>query len=114
MIRRGLFFAHRDLEVILTAKENRKPFYLYTGRGPSSEALHIGHLIPFFINKWLQESFGVPIVIQLTDDEKFLFKDGENPHEFRRLAYENAKDILACGFDIDRTLIFSSECYSEA
>jgi tryptophanyl-tRNA synthetase len=22
-------------------------FYLYTGRGPSSEALHLGHLIPF-------------------------------------------------------------------
>lgn len=26
-------------------------FYLYTGRGPSSEALHLGHLIPFHFTK---------------------------------------------------------------
>jgi hypothetical protein len=25
--------------------------------------------------RWLQETFDVPLVIQLTDDEKFLFKD---------------------------------------
>ena len=50
-------------------------FYLYTGRGPSSEALHAGHLIPFVITQWLQEAFDVPCVIQMTDDEKFLWKD---------------------------------------
>lgn len=26
-------------------------FYLYTGRGPSSESLHLGHLIPFHFTK---------------------------------------------------------------
>ena len=57
--------------------EAGKPFYLYTGRGPSSEALHAGHLIPFVITQWLQEAFDVPCVIQMTDDEKFLWKDGK-------------------------------------
>ena len=37
-LRRGLFFAHRDMEKILDAYEAGKPFYLYTGRGPASEA----------------------------------------------------------------------------
>ncbi|CAF1221379.1 unnamed protein product, partial [Adineta ricciae] len=46
-IRRGIFFSHRDLELILNAYEQKKPFFLYTGRGPSSEAMHLGHLIPF-------------------------------------------------------------------
>jgi tryptophanyl-tRNA synthetase len=40
----------------------------------SSEALHLGHLVPFHFTQWLQQAFGVPLVIQLTDDEKFLFK----------------------------------------
>jgi hypothetical protein len=53
-LRRGIFFSHRDFELILDLYEAKKPFYLYTGRGPSSDALHMGHLIPFFFTKWLQ------------------------------------------------------------
>lgn len=43
-------------------------------QGPSSEALHLGHLVPFVFTKWLQDAFKVPLVIQLTDDEKSLWK----------------------------------------
>lgn len=109
-LRRGLFFSHRDLNDLLNAYERGEAFYLYTGRGPSSEALHLGHLIPFHFTRWLQEAFNVPLVIQLTDDEKFLFKD-LSLEECYRLAYENAKDIIACGFDLDRTFIFSDLDY---
>ncbi|XP_071080416.1 tryptophan--tRNA ligase, cytoplasmic-like [Haliotis cracherodii] len=105
-IRRGIFFSHRDLHQVLEMYEKKKPFYLYTGRGPSSEAMHLGHLIPFVITKWLQETFDVPLVVQLTDDEKFLWKDF-TIEEANRLAYENTKDIIACGFDPEKTFIFS-------
>lgn len=73
-LRRGIFFSHRDLNVLLDLYEKGEKFYLYTGRGPSSESLHFGHLIPFQFTKWLQDVFDCPLVIQLTDDEKFLFK----------------------------------------
>eukprot|EP00960_Hanusia_phi_P068804 766939-Hanusia_phi.AAC.4 len=73
-LRRGIFFSHRDFEQILDLYEQKKPFYLYTGRGPSSDALHMGHLIPFMFTKWLQDTFDVPLVIQMTDDEKYLWK----------------------------------------
>ncbi|CAA7033930.1 unnamed protein product [Microthlaspi erraticum] len=99
-LRRGVFFAHRDLDVILDAGAK---FYLYTGRGPSSEALHLGHLIPFMFTKYLQEAFKVPLVIQLTDDEKFTWKNNLSVEETKRLARENAKDIIACGFDVTKT-----------
>jgi hypothetical protein len=56
--------------------------------------------------KWLQDAFKCPLVIQLTDDEKCLVK-GLDVEEARRLAVENCKDIIACGFDISRTFIFS-------
>merc|ERR1719187_3243926 len=80
--------------------------FLYTGRGPSSEAMHLGHLIPFLFTKWLQDVLNVPLVIQLTDDEKFFFKD-LSMEETRRLAIENAKDIIALGFDVEKTFIFA-------
>lgn len=73
-LRRGIFFSHRDLTQLLDLYEAGKKFYLYTGRGPASEALHFGHLIPFHFTRWLQETFDCPLVIQLTDDEKYLFK----------------------------------------
>ena len=52
----------------------------------------------------------MPLVVQMTDDEKFLWKD-LSLEEAHRLAAENAKDIIACGFDVKKTLIFSDLDY---
>lgn len=57
-------------------------------------------------SRWLQDIFNVPLVIQLTDDEKYLWKD-LSLEEAKRLSIENAKDIIACGFDKKNTFIFS-------
>ena len=109
-LRRGLFFSHRELDMIISCYEKGEKFYLYTGRGPSSESLHLGHLVPFMMTQWLQETFQCPLVIQLTDDEKYLWKDLEL-EECNRLAYANARDIIACGFDEEKTFIFSDLDY---
>lgn len=107
LIRRGIFFSHRDLNVICDLVLAGKKFYLYTGRGPSSGSLHLGHLVPFIVTKWFQEAFDVPLVIQLTDDEKTLWKD-LSVEQAMALARENAKDIIAIGFDVRKTFIFSN------
>lgn len=60
-LRRGLFFSHRDFDRILDKYEAGEPFFLYTGRGPSSDAVHLGHTIPFSFTKWLQDVFDVPL-----------------------------------------------------
>lgn len=106
-IKRGIFFSHRDLNTILDKVEKKEKFFLYTGRGPSSDAMHLGHLIPFMFTKWLQDVFDVPLVIQMTDDEKFLWKD-LTMEETQHLALENAKDIIALGFDMNKTFIFAN------
>lgn len=108
LLRRGTFFSHRELDLILNRYEQGKPFYLYTGRGPSSSSMHLGHLIPFMFTKWLQDVFDVPLVIQLTDDEKFLFKPSLKLEEVMKYSRDNAKDIIACGFKLDKTFIFSN------
>lgn len=117
-LRRGIFFSHRDLSQLLDRYEAGNKFFLYTGRGPSSSALHLGHLIPFIFTAYLQKAFDVPCVIQLTDDEKFLFakqKKGSQPpsgiDHYVELGRENAKDIIAVGFDPEKTFIFSDSSY---
>ncbi|GAA5897318.1 hypothetical protein JCM5296_000997 [Sporobolomyces johnsonii] len=107
LLRRGTFFSHRELNLILDRYEQKKPFYLYTGRGPSSDSMHLGHMIPFIFTQWLQDVFDCPLVIQLTDDEKFLFKPSLKLEQCNTFAYQNAKDIIACGFKEDKTFIFS-------
>ena len=56
--------------------------------------------------RWLQDVFNVPLVVQMTDDEKFLWRE-LGVEEANHYAHENAKDIIACGFDPLKTLIFS-------
>lgn len=69
-LRRGLFFSHRyascdrvheefkfneyyssEFDKILDRYEQGKPFFLYTGRGPSSDSMHLGHMVPFVFTK---------------------------------------------------------------
>jgi tryptophanyl-tRNA synthetase len=51
LLRRGMVFSHRDLDLILDKYEKGIPFFLYTGRGPSSDSMHVGHTIPFEFTK---------------------------------------------------------------
>lgn len=106
-LRRGLAFAHRDFDKILECIRKKESFYLYTGRGPSSGSMHIGHSIPFLICKYFQEVFDVPVIIQMTDDEKFLCKD-ITLGDARKFCAENIKDVIAFGFDPSKTYIFSN------
>lgn len=98
-----IFYAHRDLDAVLDGYEKGEKFYLYTGRGPSGE-MHLGHLLPFVFTKWLQEKFDVDLIIQITDDEKYLFRDvgGKDLEKYTR---ENILDILSVGFKPERTHI---------
>lgn len=104
MVRRGVFFSHRDLNMILDSQETGKGFYMYTGRGPSG-GTHIGHLVPWVFAKWLQDRFGATIYFQLTDDEKFYAKQDLSLEQTTSLARDNALDFAALGFDPAKTHI---------
>lgn len=110
-LRKGYFFSERDFNKILDLYEHGEKFFLYTGRGPSSDSMHMGHMVPFIFTKWLQEVFDVPLVIQLTDDEKFLFKPKLKIEDVKKFSRENAKDIIAVGFNPENTFIFSDLDY---
>jgi tryptophanyl-tRNA synthetase len=104
MLRRGIFFSHRDLNRILSDYQNGKKFFIYTGRGPSGHT-HIGHLVPWVFAKWLQEKFDTTMYFQLTDDEKFFAKENLELEQTSKFAYENALDFIALGFKPENTKI---------
>jgi tryptophanyl-tRNA synthetase len=106
MLRRRVFFSHRDLNHVLDDHQAGRGFFLYTGRGPSGP-MHIGHIIPFYFTKWLQDRFRANLYIQLTDDEKFLEESrGLTLADTAYWSKDNMLNIAAVGFDPDRTFIF--------
>lgn len=113
MLRRGLFFSHRDFDIILKEFEQNKNFVLYTGRGPSGHT-HLGHLVPWIFTKYLQDIFDVPLYFQITDDEKFLHKKKLSLDETINFTYDNALDVAAVGFDPKKTFFISDVAHDEA
>jgi tryptophanyl-tRNA synthetase len=103
-IRRGFFFSHRDLDWIFKKYEEGEKFYLYTGRGPSGR-VHLGHLLPWFFTKYLQEKFDVQLLFQVTDDEKFLYRDQLSLEQVNEMTADNLLDIIAVGFNSKKTQI---------
>ncbi len=103
-LQRKIFYSHRDLDWILLNYEKGKRFYLYTGRGPSS-GTHIGHMIPWIFTRQMQEAFNSKLYFQMTDDEKFLFKENLTLEDTRKSTFDNILDFIALGFDPARTKI---------
>jgi len=101
MLRRGVFFASRDLKWLLDEYSKKNKFFLYTGCGPSGP-IHLGHLQTWIFAKWLQDKFDVELWFQFTDDEKFLFKD-KSYEEIQKWTYENMLDVIAIGFNPKKT-----------
>lgn len=101
MLKRGIIFAHRDLNWLLDEFEKGNRFFLYTGCGPSGP-IHLGHLQMWTFTKWLQDKFDAELWFQFTDDEKFLFKD-KSYEEIQKWTYENILDVIALGFDPKKT-----------
>jgi tryptophanyl-tRNA synthetase len=62
-------------------------------------------------HRWLQDVFDVPLVIMLTDDEKYIFNEKRTIEEVKSYSWDNSKDIIACGFDPKKTFIFSDYDY---
>ncbi len=102
MLKRKIFFAHRDLNWVLDEYEKGNHFFIYTGRGPSGP-IHLGHLGTWIFTKWLQDKFNAELWFQFTDDEKFLFKQNMSMEDAEKWTYENMLDVIALGFDPKKT-----------
>lgn len=102
--RRGIVFAHRDLDMILEAKRLGSPFGVLTGLMPSGK-MHLGHSMVIDQVKWFQEQGG-DVTIAVADLESTATR-GISLAEGRRIASEEyVANYAALGLDPDRTTVY--------
>ncbi|RYJ13871.1 tryptophan--tRNA ligase [Halogeometricum borinquense] len=101
MVRRGVFYAGRDVDPFLDAATAGQTCSVVTGRGPSGP-MHLGHVLPFYFAKYLQEQTGAYVYVPLSDDEKYFAKDRQF-EDISAHVRENLRDLLAVGFNPERT-----------
>ncbi len=113
LISRGIFYAHRFLRLaLLDIAYGRANVYIFTGRGASGQ-MHIGHLLPITLAKWMQEKRNLEFFFQISDDEKFVLRPDLSLKDVRGYALDNALDFIALGFDERRThIIWDTEVSS--
>jgi len=103
MVRRKVFYAGRDVDRFLAAANGGETVSVVTGVGPSGP-MHIGHAMHFYHAKQLQDRTGAHVYVPMSDDEKHFAKD-LSLAEIGEYARENLRDLLAVGFDPERTRI---------
>ncbi len=112
LIRRELYFSHRDFDKWIEAYEKGEKVSVITGRGPS-EKMHLGHLVPFLVAKSLQDIFNCEVFIPISDDEKFYVKDKLSFEEAIKFGEDNILDLIALGFKPVKTFIFQDFVYTD-
>ncbi|RRJ33135.1 tryptophan--tRNA ligase [Halocatena pleomorpha] len=103
LVRRRVFYAERDVDRFLSAATAGERHSIVTGRGPSG-AMHLGHIVPLYFAKRLQQQTNALVYIPFSDDEKYFVTD-RSLEEIGEQTRENLRDLLAVGFDPDRTRI---------
>ncbi len=104
VLRRELYFSHRDLDKWLDAYNNKERVTIVSGRGPSAK-MHIAHLIPFITAKYFQDNYNCEVFIPLSDDEKYYVKPKLKYDEAEKFAEDNILDLIAVGFNPNKTKI---------
>ncbi|MCH7850840.1 MAG: tryptophan--tRNA ligase [Nanoarchaeota archaeon] len=112
ILRRGLYFSHRDFDKWLKASAQGKKVSVIIGRGPSQK-MHIGHLIPFIVAKSLQDKFNCDVYIPISDDEKFFVKKDLTQEDAMKYSKDNILDLIALGFNPKKTFIFQDFVYTD-
>lgn len=112
LLRRGIYFAHRDFDKWLDNHSKGKKVSVITGRGPS-EKMHLGHLVPFLVAKSLQDMFDCDVFIPISDDEKFFVKEGLSYEKALEYSKDNILDLIALGFKPGKTFIFEDFVYTD-
>ena len=102
--RRGVVFAHRDLDMTLSAKKSGDPFGVLTGLMPSGR-MHLGHSLVIDQVNWFQEQGG-DVTIAVADLESTATR-GISLAEGRKIAAEEYVSYYAAlGLDPEKTTVY--------
>ncbi|MBU2523324.1 MAG: tryptophan--tRNA ligase [Nanoarchaeota archaeon] len=94
LFRRGLVFAHRDIQRILEAIKAKKPFAMMTGMMPTGK-FHIGHMMVARQMVFWQ-NMGAKIYITVADIESYHTRN-QSLEESRKIAQDYLLNYIALG-----------------
>ncbi|MGB0801445.1 MAG: tryptophan--tRNA ligase [Candidatus Poseidoniaceae archaeon] len=102
--RRGVVFAHRDLDMVLNAKKSGDPFGVLTGLMPSGR-MHLGHSMVIDQVNWFQQQGG-DVTIAVADLESTATR-GISLSEGKKIAAEEyVANYAALGLDPEKTTVY--------
>ena len=102
--RRGIIFAHRDLDSILNARKAGKPFGVLSGLMPSGQ-MHLGHKMVIDQARWFQD-LGGDVTIAVADLEAHATR-GLSLEKCRKYAVEEyISNYAGMGLNPDKTSIY--------
>ena len=102
--RRGIVFAHRELDVVLSSQKQGDPFGVLTGLMPSGQ-MHMGHSMVIDQVKWFQ-SLGGDVTIAVADLESQATR-GVSLAKGRQIALEEyICHYAALGLDPEKTNVY--------
>lgn len=106
LIKRGIIFAHRDLDKILEAHQNKEPFAVMTGIKPTNK-YHLGNKLVVDQLVYFQE-MGAKIYFSIADLETHHVQKSKL-EESVETAVDNIADLLALGVKEDNYFYRQSE-----
>ena len=102
--RRGIIFAHRDLDTVLERVNRREKFGVLTGLMPSGK-MHLGHSMVINQVKWFQDQGG-DVTVTVADLEALATRN-VSLKEGRKIALsEYVNNYAAMGLDPDKTNVY--------
>ena len=102
--RRGVIFAHRDLDVVLESKRKTEPFGVLTGLMPSGK-MHLGHSMVIDQVSWFQQQGG-DVTIAVADLETNATR-GVSLSDGKKIAREEyVSNYAALGLDPEKTTVY--------
>ena len=102
--RRGIVFAHRDLDVVLGCMKRSEPFGVLTGLMPSGR-MHLGHSMVIDQVKWFQDQ-GADITVTVADLEALATRNTSLKTGRKTAIEEYVLNYAALGLDPDNTNVY--------
>lgn len=108
---RGLFYSHRGFDDFWASLKSGKRSAIVTGFNPSG-SLHLGHKAILDTSLFFQREFDLTVFIPISDDESYLSGKVSNLAMAKTNAIRVARELLAYGFDPNRTQILIDQLYT--
>ncbi len=109
--KKGLVYSHRDFDKFFKALKKGEKCAIVSGFNASG-TIHIGHKALFDTNLYFQKEYGIPVFIPISDDESYLSGKVKNQEEALKNSLKLARELLAYGFDPEKTYFIIDQIYT--